>query len=93
MLDGLFFDSPVQPLPQKHFAFSETKIRTVPSSQEGGSRSSRTLRRDAVDAAVSRDERTDADGEGVWSWCPDAGVAKVTMAKEPGHRGGHEINR
>jgi hypothetical protein len=32
---------------------------------------------DAVDAAVSRDERTDADGEGVWSWRPDAGAKVV----------------
>jgi hypothetical protein len=29
-------------------------------------------KRDAVDAAVSRDERTEADGKGVWSWRPDA---------------------
>ena len=39
----------------------------------------------------------EADGEGVWSWRPDAGAkfsqgiipAKVTVAKEPGHRGEH----
>jgi hypothetical protein len=39
-----------------------------------------------------------ADGEVVWSWRPDAGVklAEVippaTVAKEPGHRGEHEIS-
>ena len=27
-----------------------------------------------MDAVVSRDERTEADGEGVWSWRPDAGA-------------------
>jgi hypothetical protein len=30
--------------------------------------------RDAMDAAVSQDERHDADGEVVWFWRPDAGV-------------------
>ena len=57
--------------------------------------------RDAVDAAVARDERTEADGEGVWSWRPDAGAkfsrkaipAKMTGAKEPGPRGEHDISR
>jgi hypothetical protein len=33
-----------------------------------------------VDAAVSRDERTEADGESVWSWRPDAG-AKFLRSK------------
>jgi hypothetical protein len=43
----------------------------------------------------------EADGEGVWSWRPDAGAkfsreaipAKVTGAKEPGPRGEREISR
>ena len=67
--------------------------------KRGGSRSSRTLRRDAVDAAVSLDERTGADGEGVWSWRPDAGaklcgmIHKATGAKEPGPRGERDISR
>jgi hypothetical protein len=40
----------------------------------------------------------DADGEVVWSWRPDAGVKfagsdlQATVAKEPGHRGEHEIS-
>jgi hypothetical protein len=41
-----------------------------------------------------------ADGEVVWSWRPDADAkfaqtsfARVTVAKEPGHRGEHEGNR
>jgi hypothetical protein len=54
-----------------------------------------------VDAAVALDERTDADGEVVWSWRPDAGAklsqeaipAEVTGAKEPGPRGEHDISR
>ena len=43
----------------------------------------------------------DADGKIVWSWRPDAGAkfsreaisAKVTVAKEPGHRGERDISR
>jgi hypothetical protein len=37
----------------------------------------------------------EADGKGVWSWRPDAGVKlaeaipPATVAKEPGHRGEH----
>src|SRR5215510_283044 len=39
-----------------------------------------------------------ADGEVVWSWRPDAGakfcsLSRVTVAKEPGHRGEHEVSR
>jgi hypothetical protein len=41
-----------------------------------------------------------ADGEVAWSWRPDAGVKpswsklhKVTVAKEPGHRGEREVSR
>src|SRR5207237_10325927 len=40
-----------------------------------------------------------ADGEGVWSWHPDAGVKlagaipPMTVAKEPGHRGERVGNR
>jgi hypothetical protein len=44
---------------------------------------------------------TGADGEGVWSWRPDAGaksammlrIAPMTGAKEPGPRGEHDISR
>ena len=57
--------------------------------------------RDAVDAASAhasaQTNGAEADGEVVWSWRPDAGAkfsqgtipAKVTVAKEPGHRGDH----
>ena len=44
---------------------------------------------------VSRDERTEADGEGVWSWRPDAGVKLAKMIRRrrwltsPAHRGEH----
>jgi hypothetical protein len=40
--------------------------------------------RDAVDATVARDERTDADGEGVWSWRPDAGAKVVERSANDG---------
>jgi len=42
---------------------------------------------------------TIADGQGVWSWRPDAGVKlagddlQATVAKEPGHRGERVIGR
>jgi hypothetical protein len=47
---------------------------------------------------VEKTKRHVADGEVVWSWRPDAGVKPVdddpqaTVAKEPGHRGEHEIS-
>jgi hypothetical protein len=40
-----------------------------------------------------------AYGKIVWSWRPDAGVKfretfrEATVAKEPGHRGEHDISR
>jgi hypothetical protein len=45
--------------------------------------------------AVSLDERTVADGEVVWSrrWRQGRGIIpRTTVAKEPGHRGEHEIS-
>src|SRR5260370_31429341 len=42
--------------------------------KRGVARSSRTVRRDAVDATVARDERTEADGGGVGSRHPVAGA-------------------
>jgi hypothetical protein len=47
---------------------------------------------------VARRAAREADGEVVWSWRPDAGVKfaghdpQATVAKEPGHRGEHEIS-
>src|ERR1700674_970338 len=64
-------------------------------TKRGASRSSRTLRRDAVDAAVSLTSDTKADGKIVWSRHPDAGVkfsreaipVKATVAIKPGTPG------
>jgi hypothetical protein len=83
------------PLPPNQRQISPRPVLT----KRGVSRSSRTLRRDAVDAKVLPTNSTSADGEVVWSWRPDAGVKlagcrlQVTVAKEPGHRGEHEGNR
>jgi hypothetical protein len=46
----------------------------IPPRQEGVSRSSRNVERDVMDADVPLTNGTDADGEAVWSWRPDAGV-------------------
>ena len=51
-----------------------------------------------MDAEVLLTNGTEADGEVVWSWRPDAGVKlagfpQATVAKEPGHRGDHEVSR
>jgi hypothetical protein len=52
-----------------------------------------------VDADAPITNGTEADGEDVWSWHPDAGVKSVeaippaTVAKEPGRRGEHDISR
>jgi hypothetical protein len=76
--------------------------------QRGVSRSSRTWRRAAVaakDRSILFGMRTNdrfADGQAVWSWRPDAGAKparrttrslRVTVAKEPGHRGEHRVRR
>jgi hypothetical protein len=56
-------------------------------------------------AAFSMGMRTNdhlADGQAVWSWRPDAGAKfvrramralRMTVAKEPGHRGEHRVSR
>ena len=52
-----------------------------------------------MDAAVSLTNDTDADGEAVWSWRPDAGVKfgeflhQATVANKPGHRGATVLSR
>ncbi|WP_157449811.1 hypothetical protein [Bradyrhizobium sp. ARR65] len=48
--------------------------RVPPRLTRGVSRSSRNVRRDAVDADVSKTNDTEADGEVVWSWRPKAGA-------------------
>ena len=62
---------PVQSHSQKYFPSRLTQITSislaVPSHMRGVSRSSRTWKRDAVDAAARLTKRADADGEVVWS--------------------------
>ena len=79
---------------------SPLQARPVPTRQEGRSRSSRNAGRDAVDADVPLTNGTEADGEVVWSWRPDAGaksrgssICKMTVARKPGHRGELEVSR
>jgi hypothetical protein len=61
----------VQPLLQKYFASPRGANQGHNSArltqERGGSRSSRTLRWDAVDADVTKTNVADADGEVVWS--------------------------
>ena len=74
----------VQPPAQKIFRLTRRANQLLPTrpvspDKRGGSRSSRTRGRDAVDAGcatlVARTTNgADADGEVVWSWRPDAGV-------------------
>ena len=58
-----------------------------------------TRQRQARRSDGARTNDADVDGEVVWSWRPDAGaklaeaIPRVTVAKEPGHRGDHEGNR
>jgi len=60
------------------------------SATRGVSRPSRTLDWNAMDAAVSRDERMTADGKGVWSWPPDAGVKSCGLRCRPPPRARHD---
>jgi hypothetical protein len=52
-----------------------------------------------MDAEVSNDDDTDADGKAVWSWRPDAGVKfagsnlQATVANKPVHRGELGVSR
>jgi hypothetical protein len=48
-------------------------------AMRGVSRSSRHVRRDAVDASARETSAACADGEVVWSWRPLAGVKLATM--------------
>jgi hypothetical protein len=62
---------PVQSRLQKDFSSPQTQITfktpDVPPIQRGVSRSSRTLVRDAMDAAALLTNSANADGEVVWS--------------------------
>jgi hypothetical protein len=75
---------PVQPSPQKYFSSVFRKpvfLSPHPDSTGGAARDRHGRRKqDAVavrlcSARVSRaDENSFTDGEGVWSWSPDAGI-------------------
>jgi len=70
-------------------------LRPSRAHRRGGSRSSRNVARDAMDAPVAQGECTEAYGQAVWSCPPDAGVKLVDdfherrWLKSPGHRGEH----
>ena len=70
----------------KFFYFGKAEIvlsSRCPASTRGAYRDRHgRWKRDAVDAVVSRDERTEADGEGVWSWLPDAGAKVAGLSRE-----------
>ena len=75
-------------------------ISAVSPDKRGGSRSSRTCGGMRWTQWPRLTSVAEADGEVVWSWRPDAGVKYLqgslhgaTEAKEPGHRGEHEISR
>src|SRR5690242_3841202 len=73
------FQKSCQHLNRKIFRFSrranQVYVRPRPAfAERGASRSSRTLRRDAMDVFARQTSGANADGEGVWSWPPDAGV-------------------
>jgi hypothetical protein len=51
-----------------------------PRWKRGVSRTSRNVRRDAVDAEASKTDDADADGEVVWSWRAHAGAKLTTMS-------------
>ena len=81
---------PCPDVPQKIFRFRFIRIRDCLSpsrlDQRGASRSSRTLRRDAVGVSVRSviicaDERIRCAGEIVWSWPPDAEVTLAVMIR------------
>ena len=69
------------------FRFSEIYgcLHAVPFPKRGALRDRHERwKRDAMDAKVVRDERTDADGQAVWSWRPDAGVKLAKMIASDG---------
>jgi hypothetical protein len=90
--DGLIFRNPVNPRAQKYFSLSETQItlmiRPVPRSLQR--RFAVVTKRGAgCDGRYgARDECAGADGEGAWSWSPDAGIKP--RGNEPQGDGGYQ---
>ena len=74
---------PVQSRAQKHFAFHRAQFdglsRHPGLATRGVSRSSRNVRRDAMDVWARATNAACANGEVVWSWRPLAGVKLATM--------------
>ena len=72
-------------------------VAAVPPRQEGRTRRHERGAGCGGRFGDARRAACEADGKAVWSWRPDAGAkfsqgiipAKVTVAKEPGHRGDH----
>ena len=90
--DGRIFRNPVNPRAQKYFSLSETQItcifRPVPRSLQR--RFAVVTKRGAGcgGRGDARDECVAADGEGVWSWSPDAGIKP--WGDEPQGDGGYQ---
>jgi hypothetical protein len=60
-----------------HLTYSENQNNSPPSRLDGRGRfgqSSPNVRRVAMDAITAQTSAVNADGKGVWSWHPDAGV-------------------
>ena len=71
----------VQPLLKKYFYFriSEDMVycRHLAPTRGTFGQSSRHVGRDAMDAKVRRRCVSEADGQVVWSWSPDAGIKRM----------------
>ena len=96
--DALIFRIRVKPVREKYSSSVFQKYMLLsrrPASARGVYASSRTWKRDAMDAAASvRRMMLAADGKVVWSWSPDAGIkpcrrkpARRRWLKSPVHRG------
>ena len=97
-LNGIKLIWVVQMYREKYFSFgkSESVISSrCPASARGAYASSRTWSGMRWTRQWRKTSGTEADGEVVWSWRPDAGAkvrrvtCEMTVAKEPGHRGEH----
>ena len=89
--DGPFFEFAVQPLLQKYFAFSETKIscsvHAVPPRQEGRTRRHERGVGCGGRGCDARRAALEADGEVVWSWRSEAGAkAAESFADDGGNQ-------
>src|SRR5689334_1635101 len=95
MTDDLIFRNRVKSLGEKYFAFPEAQIRCmsipVPPPLRGAlrDRHERWVR-DAMDVFARKTSGESTDGEGVWSWPPDAGVKLArSFAGDGGYQARH----